>query len=247
MDKCGQADQSIKNAMRGHHDSMQVGIFRNPLQFGEAADIFRVRTDDAHGVPLNEILEILPQIYLFAGVNRSGCRLCHFTIIIRESVRCVIACEQIFHPHDVERFKGACDADCIRHHPAGTAIECQTNFIAEHGLHRFHTGDDMLHAFFGQQAAVGMRRIEHGKHIPLRLKIWVALRRNSTRFIIRKVWDLIRHGAMKTDWRLNDGESFCRRFHLAHVFSVIFRVVTFHREAHAAIVHTYFVADLASE
>src|SRR5258705_4433385 len=57
----------------------------------------------------------------------------------------------------------------------------------------------------------------------------------------------MRHGTVKADGRLNDGESFRGSFHLAHVFCIIFWVVTLHGKTHAAIVHTHFVADLAPE
>jgi hypothetical protein len=40
------------------------------FELGDAADVARVGADHAHGVTLDQILEVLPQVDLLAGVDR---------------------------------------------------------------------------------------------------------------------------------------------------------------------------------
>ena len=70
LDQRRQAEQAVADAMRGHQDAVQVGVLGDPLQLGDAADIARVRPDDVDGVALDQLLEVLAEIDLLAGVDR---------------------------------------------------------------------------------------------------------------------------------------------------------------------------------
>ena len=39
----GQAEQAVAGAVRRHQDAVQVGVFGDPLQLGDAADVARDR------------------------------------------------------------------------------------------------------------------------------------------------------------------------------------------------------------
>ena len=45
--------------MGGDHDAVQVGVLRDPLQLGDAADVARIGTDDIDRVLLDQVLEVL--------------------------------------------------------------------------------------------------------------------------------------------------------------------------------------------
>ena len=49
---------------------MEVGVFRDPLQFRDTADVFGIGTDNVDRLLLDQVLEVLPEVDLFAGVNR---------------------------------------------------------------------------------------------------------------------------------------------------------------------------------
>lgn len=70
MHVCGQADESVGNAVRCNRDTAEVCIFSDPLCFGYAADVQRVRSNDTHRSLLEKLLETLPQVDLLAGVYR---------------------------------------------------------------------------------------------------------------------------------------------------------------------------------
>ena len=42
----GQAEQAVAGAVRRHQDAVQVGVFGDPLQLGDAADVAGVGADD---------------------------------------------------------------------------------------------------------------------------------------------------------------------------------------------------------
>ena len=67
-----QADQAVEDAVRRHQDAVQVGVFGDPFQLGDPADVRRVRPDDAHGLRLDQLVEVLAQVDLLAGVDRRG-------------------------------------------------------------------------------------------------------------------------------------------------------------------------------
>ena len=56
--------------MRRHEDAVQVGVFGDPLQLSNTADVARVGADDVHRVALDQALEVLAQVDLLAGMDR---------------------------------------------------------------------------------------------------------------------------------------------------------------------------------
>ncbi len=42
----GKSNKPVENSVGRNEDAMNIGVFRDPLQFGYPADIFRVRADD---------------------------------------------------------------------------------------------------------------------------------------------------------------------------------------------------------
>jgi Bacterial extracellular solute-binding proteins, family 5 Middle len=75
LNQGGQSDQPIGRPVRRHQDSVQIGIFRDPFQLSEAADIPWIWPHGVDCMPLDELLEILPQVDLLAGMDRRGCGL----------------------------------------------------------------------------------------------------------------------------------------------------------------------------
>ena len=70
LDQRGQAEQAVAGAVRRHQDAVQVGVLGDPLQLGDAADVARVGPDDVDRVLLDQLLEVLAQVDLLAGVDR---------------------------------------------------------------------------------------------------------------------------------------------------------------------------------
>jgi hypothetical protein len=48
--------------MRRHYHSPQVGELGDPRRLGDPTDITWIRTNDTHRIPLDQFLEILPQV-----------------------------------------------------------------------------------------------------------------------------------------------------------------------------------------
>src|SRR5665811_1062486 len=74
----GQPDQPIEDPMGSDQDAVEVGIFCDPLQFRQSPDVFRVGSDYVDCLFFDQILEVLPQVDLFAGVNRKRSALGDF-------------------------------------------------------------------------------------------------------------------------------------------------------------------------
>ena len=102
--------------------------------------------DDVDGVTLDQLLEVLPQIDLLAGVDRRRGRLGQLAIDVGVDVGNVVAGQHVLEPEQVEGLDGAREPDGIRQHPARAAVECQADLIAQHIDHRLDAGDDVLHA-----------------------------------------------------------------------------------------------------
>ena len=48
----------------------KIGVFRDPFHFRDPTHIFRIGADNIDRLFLDQVLEILPQVDLFSGVNR---------------------------------------------------------------------------------------------------------------------------------------------------------------------------------
>ena len=103
---------------------------------------------------LDQLLEVLAEIDLLAGVDRRRGGARHLAIDVGVDVRDVVAGDHVLEPHQVELLDRAGEADRVRHRPARAAIERQADLVAEHLLHRLDAGDDVLHAALGEQAAI---------------------------------------------------------------------------------------------
>ena len=147
----------------------------------------------------------------------------------RVGVRRIVARDDIFEPGDVQRLQCPRKGDGVLDRPAGSAVQGQPDFVAQHFLHGFHTRHDLCEAALGQQATVRVRR-------------------PRARFVV----PAIRYGAhhrriVKADRLLDEREPLFGLFHLGHVLGVILRRLAGHGEAHAAVVRAYAVPDLAAE
>src|SRR5207302_8740157 len=114
----GQAEQAVTGAVRRHEDAVQVGIFGDPLQLGDAADVAWVRPDYVDGMALDQGFEILAQVDLFAGVNRCRGALGQIAVDVGVDEWDVVAGDQVFEPGDVQVFHGTGKPDRIRQGPA---------------------------------------------------------------------------------------------------------------------------------
>ena len=99
----GEADEAIEDSVRRDRDAVNVGVFGDPFQFGDAADIFGVGADYVDCLLLDQVLEVLPEVDLFAGVDRDGRRLLELAEEFGIRVRRVVAGEDVFDPGDVQR------------------------------------------------------------------------------------------------------------------------------------------------
>src|SRR5690348_18139363 len=45
MNVSGETDQAVENAVRGNQNAVNIGVFGDPLELGDAAYVFRVGTD----------------------------------------------------------------------------------------------------------------------------------------------------------------------------------------------------------
>ena len=67
---CSQAYKSVENPVGSNEDAVNIGVFGDPLQFRDPAYVFRVGADNIDSLFFNKILEVLPEVDLFSGVNR---------------------------------------------------------------------------------------------------------------------------------------------------------------------------------
>ena len=74
----GEPYQPVENPVGSHEDAVQIGVFRDPLQLRNSAHIFRVGADYINRLVFDQILEVLPEVNLFPGVNAGGSRLGEF-------------------------------------------------------------------------------------------------------------------------------------------------------------------------
>ena len=68
----GEPDQPVENPVGSDQDAVEIGVFRDPLHFRDSAHIFRVGADNIDRLVFDQILEILPEVDLFSGVNGDG-------------------------------------------------------------------------------------------------------------------------------------------------------------------------------
>jgi len=60
MNVGGQADQAVEDTVRGDQDAVNISVFGDPFELGDAAYVFRVGADYVHRLLLDQVLEILP-------------------------------------------------------------------------------------------------------------------------------------------------------------------------------------------
>ena len=70
IDQRPEAEEPVGRAVRRHHDRMHVSVLGDPFEFGDAADVGRIGTDDPHRLRLDQLLEVMAQVDLLAGVDR---------------------------------------------------------------------------------------------------------------------------------------------------------------------------------
>src|SRR4029079_18890474 len=80
LNERSKAEDSVGSAMGSDEYAMEIGIFGNPFQFGYAPYIAGIGADDAHRLPFDQILEVLPQVNLLAGMDGRGGRQRQFPV-----------------------------------------------------------------------------------------------------------------------------------------------------------------------
>ena len=229
MNLRGQPDQSVQHPVRSNQNAVKVRILRDPLQFRQAADIFRVGADDIHSLSLDQILEVLAEVYLLAGVNRSGRAIGYLFEHLGVRVLRVIACDHVFKPRQVERLHCARKPDCILDCPARSAVQGEADFIPANFFHSFGTSDPMIKSTFCQHAVIGMRR-------------------SCPRFAVPAVWNSGHHvHSMKGDVLFDQRKALRGRLHLGHGLGEILGHVTLHGKAKATVVDADTVPELAAQ
>ena len=63
----GQPEEAVDDAVGGHEDAVQVGVFGDPLEFGDAADIGGIWTDHVDRLP-----QTVQHKYLESGLHVSN-------------------------------------------------------------------------------------------------------------------------------------------------------------------------------
>ncbi len=148
------ARKAVRGAVRGDQDAVQVGIFGNPFQLGDAADVAGVGADDVDGVAFDQVLEVLAQVDLLAGVDRRRGAARDLAIDVGIDEGHVVAGDQVFEPHQMDRLEGAGEADRVRHRPAGPAIEGKADLVAQNLLHGADAVDDVPQPPLGDEPPV---------------------------------------------------------------------------------------------
>jgi Ca2+-binding RTX toxin-like protein len=230
LDQGGEAEDAVAGAVRGHQDAVQVGVLGDPFQFRNAADIGRVGADNIDGVGFDQLLEILPEINLLAGVDGRRGRHGEVAIDIGIDPRHVVAGQHVLEPHQVVFFHGPRKADRIGRHPAGAAIEREADLVAEHFLHRDDAVDHVIHAALGDDAGI------HG-----------AMEGARRRRAVVKALELALHRRMEGDALLDDIEPFGQFHHPLAIGGIVLGIGAAHRYAQRAVVGAHLVAHLAAE
>ncbi len=70
---------------------MQVCVFGNPFELRQTAHVGRVRADNIDSLLLEQFLEVLAQIDLFAGMNGRGCAHGEVAVEIGKHVGHIVA------------------------------------------------------------------------------------------------------------------------------------------------------------
>ena len=179
---------------------------------------------------LDQLLEVLAQVDLLAGVDRRRGRGRDLAIDVGIDVRAVVAGDQVLEPQQVERLDRPGEPDRVGHRPARPAIERQADVVAEHFLHRLDAGDDVL-----QPLSVRARDSSAPWNGP-------RLRR-----AVVEVGHLALHAAVEADPLLHDGEPLRQGLHLPAALGVILGLVGLERQAHGAVIDPHLVAHLAAE
>ena len=223
-----QPDQPVADAVWCNADAMQVGIFGDPLQFGQPTHIERVGADDVDRLLRQQFDKVLAQVDLFAGVDRGGGAARHGPVEVGAHIGAVVAGDHILQPHQVVGFDRLGKTQRIRREKAGAAIKRQPHFIAQHLFHGGDTGDQMLEAPFGERAAVTQ----------------VALRLG---FAIEKVGDRTGHGAVKGDRLFDDTKALWQRLDFGDMVGARLGRLVGHGEVNGGVVDADLVAHLAAQ
>ena len=67
MDVRGEPDHAVENSVRSDLYAVEIGVFRDPLHFRQPTHIFGVGTHNIDRLFFDEVLEIFPEVNLFAG------------------------------------------------------------------------------------------------------------------------------------------------------------------------------------
>ncbi len=70
IDERAEPEQAVGGAVRRHQDRMHMGVLGDPFQLGDATDIGRIGADDIDRLRLDQLLEIIAEIDLLAGMDR---------------------------------------------------------------------------------------------------------------------------------------------------------------------------------
>src|SRR5579863_4375993 len=70
--------QAVENSVGSDEDAVKIGVLGDPLRFRQPAAIFRVGADYVDSLLFDQVLEVLPEVDLFSGVNRDRSALRYF-------------------------------------------------------------------------------------------------------------------------------------------------------------------------
>ena len=230
LDQGGEAEQAVAGAVRGHHDAVQVGVLGDPFQLGDAADVAGVGADDVDGVALDQLLEVLPEVDLLAGVDGGGGGAGEVAVDVGVDVGDVVAGQHVLEPHEVVLLHGAGEADGVGDHPAGAAVQREADLVAEDLLHGGDAVDDVVEAAFGHQAGV------EG-----------AVEGAGGGGAVVEVLELALLRAVEGDALLDDGEALGEGEHPLAILGIMLGRGAAHGHAEGAVVGADVVADLAAE
>src|SRR5215213_8328322 len=154
---------------------MQVGVFRDPFQLGDSPDVAWIGTDDVDGVPLDEILEVLAEIDLLAGVDRGRRALRDVAVHVGVDERHIVSADQVLEPHQVDGLESPRETNRVGNHPPRSAIEGEADLVAQDLFNGEDALDSVLEATlrdepaveYAVQAARVRLAVEEMRHLPL--------------------------------------------------------------------------------
>ena len=86
LDQRRKTKDAVGGAVRGDGDAVQVGVFGDPFHLGDAAHVAGIGADHVDRVAFDQVLVVLAQVDLLAGMDRRGRGAGHLAVDVMVDV-----------------------------------------------------------------------------------------------------------------------------------------------------------------